>query len=108
MPAWTFNKTPQFVRSEEELGLSSVVLESLEQWAVSASRIQTNRTKRYFCSPNNIFEIWTARIPNPDSNRGKSGGFRLVYFFVLRESAIYLDRMEHRSEIGGRDEHPIV
>lgn len=106
MVAWTFNKTPQFIRSAEELGLSIEVLEGLEQWAVSVPRIQTNRTKRFFCSPHNAFEIWTARIPDPNSNRGRSGGFRLVYFFTLKEQAIYLDRMEHRSEIGGKDERP--
>lgn len=106
MAEWIFNKTPQFVRSIEEVDVSDKVVEAIGQWALSVPRVQTNRTKRWFCSPHNIFEIWTARIPNPDSNKGKSGGFRLIYFFLLTEGSIHVDRMEQRADLGGRDERP--
>lgn len=103
---WVFNTTPQFVRSVEDLNLSEEIQNSLKEWGIGVQRIPTPRTKCYFRSPNNVFEIWTARIPDPQSNRGRSGGFRLVYFFQLKEGAVYLDRMEMRADLGGRTERP--
>lgn len=103
---WQYNETATFVKSADELGLSQIVRDALKSWAVSVGRVQTNKTKHFFRSPRNVFEIWTARVPDPDRNKGASGGFRLVYFFLIAESAIYLDRIEHRSDLGGRSEHP--
>lgn len=45
-----------------------------------------------------------ARVPNPDSNRGKSGGYRVVYFLDLTENTVNLDFIEERKELGFRDE----
>ncbi len=103
---WIYNETPEFIDCSEKLRLSEKVRSSLKSWAVGVGRVQTNKTKHFFRSPNNIFEIWTARIPDPDSNKGSSSGFRLVYFINLVEGTIFLDFIEKRSELGGRREHP--
>ena len=103
---WEYNTTPEFIKSSEELGLSQLVLDSLENWAITIYRVQTPKTKCCFRSPNNKFEIWIARIPDPDSNKGCSGGFRLVYFFILEKNSIYLDRIERRNDLGGKRERP--
>ncbi len=103
---WLYNKTPEFIQCSEKLELSKEVLDAIESWAKSVGRVQTNKQKRCFCSPNNIFEIWTARVPDPDANRGTSGGFRLVYFFNIKESAIYVSKIEKRNSLGGKTERP--
>lgn len=106
MQEWDYNETPTFVRCSEELGLSEEVLEAIKNWAKTVGRVQTQKTKRYFSSPNDKFEIWVARIPDPDSNKGSRKGFRLVYFFILKEEAIHLDLIQQRKDQGGRKEHP--
>jgi hypothetical protein len=103
---WIVNKTAEFVSCAEDLALSELVLTSLDNWAVTVGKVQTNKTKLYFRSPKNNFEIWTARIPDPDSNRGASGGFRLVYFFNNIDCSIHLDKIEKRANLGNKTEHP--
>lgn len=103
---WDYNETPDFIRSSEELNLSQKVRDSIKAWAVSVKRQITNRSKLYFRSPNNIFEIWNARLPDPDSNKGTKGGFRLTYFFNLADNSINLGEMERRDKLGGRRERP--
>ena len=103
---WKFNLTQEHIRCSEKLKISDEVSNAIERWAVTVSRIQTNRQKHYFRSPNNIFEIWVARIPNFDTNIGNSGGFRLVYFLNLKESSIYIDKIEKRANIGTKKERP--
>lgn len=102
---WQYNETPEFVDSAEKLKLSESVKNSLKSWAESANRVPTTRSKVIFRSPHNIFEIWTARMPDPDSNKGTRGGFRLAYFFNLTDESIHLDRIEHRSSLGSKKEH---
>ena len=103
---WKFNSTAEYVDCCEKLNLSSVITEAIKRWAVSVGRISTNKQKRYFCSPRNVFEIWTARIPDPDTNTGSSGGFRLVYFLNISDGSVYVDRIERRSNLGGKNERP--
>ena len=47
---------------------------------------------------------WAAGLPNPDSNKGQSGGYRVIYFLDLAEFTINLDFIEERKELGFRDE----
>ncbi len=103
---WTYNQTPQYIKDSEELGLSEDLKNRIKDWAQQVQRYQTNRTKLFFRSPHNIFEIWDGRIPDPDSNRGSSGGFRLVYFFNLQDKAVYVDKIERRGDLGGKHERP--
>lgn len=103
---WRFNKTPEHINCCEELKISQEISDAIESWATAVGRVQTNRQKLFYRSAHNIFEIWVARIPNPDANRGNSGGFRLVYFLNLKEAAVYVDKIEHRADIGGRNERP--
>lgn len=100
------NETPQFVKDAEGLSLSKKVRDALRAWAETAGRVQTNRTRLCFRSPKCSFEIWNARIPDPDHRKGCSGGFRLLYFFNLRENSIFLDKIEERAKFGDKKEHP--
>lgn len=103
---WQYNKTSEFIKCCEKLEISQEILDAIESWAVSVGRVQTNKQKNYFRSPKNIFEIWVARIPDPDSNKGTSGGFRLIYFFNLNEKSIYVDCIERRQNLGSKTERP--
>jgi mRNA-degrading endonuclease RelE of RelBE toxin-antitoxin system len=38
------------------------------------------------------------RISNKDSNKGKSGGFRLLYYFITDDEEIYLLALYSKSE----------
>jgi len=60
--------------------------------------------KRVYRSPKNRYEAWAAGIPNPDSNKGKSGGYRMIYFLDLVGGTINLDFIEERKNLGFKDE----
>ncbi len=103
---WQYNETAEFVVSAEKAELSDRTREALKLWVPSIRRTPTPTNKRLFGSQENTFEIWSARIPNPEVNKGKSGGFRLIYIINLLERAIYLDKIEFRVDKGSRREHP--
>lgn len=103
--AWIYVEREQFVRTLEKNKVSFKVHEAIRSWAPSVSnKYETSRSKLIYRSANNHYEAWTAGIPNPDSNTGKSGGYRIVYFLDLVECTINLDFIEARKELGFRDE----
>ncbi|MDO8511768.1 MAG: hypothetical protein Q7S57_00705 [bacterium] len=103
--AWVYVERENFVRMCEKAGISIVVRTAIKTWAPSVSNLyQLARQKLIYRSPKNRYEIWAAGIPNPDSNRGKSGGYRVVYFFDLTEKTINLDFIEERKELGFKNE----
>ena len=83
--SWVYVEREQFVRMCEKVGVSARVREAIKSWAPTVSRFELSRQKLVFRSPKNRYEAWAAGIPNPDSNRGKSGGYRVVYFLDLKE-----------------------
>ncbi|MFA6340620.1 MAG: hypothetical protein WCX27_00050 [Candidatus Paceibacterota bacterium] len=89
----------------ENIGISNQVREAVKVWAPTVSRCILPRQKLIYRSPKNRYEAWSAGIPNPDSNKGKSGGYRIVYFLDLTERTINLDFIEVRKELGFHDEH---
>ena len=103
---WIFNTTPEHIRCCEELNLSRDVRDAIQRWAVSVGRTPTHLQKPLFRTDDNVYEMWVARLPDPDSSKGKSGGFRLIYFFNLHEKSIYADQIERRDDKGGRNERP--
>lgn len=103
---WNVQRTPYFENSCKKYHLSKEFVESIENWAQTVIRVETPRIRLYFRSPNCKFEIWTARIPDKDHQKGSSGGFRLAYFFVLEDDEIYLDLLVDRAEIGYKKERP--
>ena len=103
---WLFNKTSEFVESCKDLEISDEIVIAIENWITTVGRIETGRQKLVFRSPHNIFEIWVARIPDPDSNKGKSGGFRLVYFLNISDNSVFVDKLESRAAIGFKSERP--
>ncbi|MFA6534178.1 MAG: hypothetical protein WCT37_03315 [Patescibacteria group bacterium] len=102
--AWIYIEREQFVRLCEKNGISITVRDAIKLWAPTVSRCELPRQKLVYRSPKNRYEAWSAGIPNPDSNKGKSGGYRIVYFLDLAECAINLDFIEKRKELGFRDE----
>ena len=106
MAAWHYNETPEFVRDAENLGLSDEVRDALRNWAESVKPVASLRNKKCFQTPQNRFSIWYARIPDPDSNKGSSGGFRLVYFLDHKVGSVYLDKIEKRENLGFGNERP--
>lgn len=103
--SWVYIEREQFVRMCEKGGVSQKVRDAIKLWAPTVSRkYETSRSKLIYRSPKNRYEAWVAGLPNPDSNKGKSGGYRVVYFLDLTESAISLDFIEERKELGFRDE----
>ena len=103
--SWVYVEREQFVRMCEKVGISEVVREAIKLWAPTVSnKYETSRSKLVYRSPKNRYEAWAAGIPNPDSNKGKSGGYRVVYFLDITECTINLDFIEDRKELGFRDE----
>lgn len=99
MDEWNYIETEDFVRSCERNNISQDVKVSIEGWAKSVRRQITPRNKRPFISPNNIFEIWIAGIGNPDAKKGKSGGYRFVYYIHIEERKLFVDRIEERKNL---------
>ena len=102
--SWVYVEREQFVRMCEKVGVSTRVREAIKSWAPTVSRFELSRQKIVYRSPKNRYEAWAAGIPNPDSNKGKSGGYRVVYFLDLTECTVNLDFIEERKELGFHDE----
>lgn len=103
--SWIYIEREQYVRMSDKLGVSDDVRNSIKNWAVTVSnKSETPRLKVVFRTENNRYEAWSAGIPNPDSNKGKSGGYRLVYFLDLTEKTINLDYIELRKNMGFKNE----
>jgi mRNA-degrading endonuclease RelE of RelBE toxin-antitoxin system len=96
---WDVIETENFIRSCERNEISQEVIDSLKIWAKSVRRQITPRNARPFISPNNIFEIWMAGIGDPDANKGKSGGYRFVYYIIIAESKLFIDIIEERKDL---------
>ncbi len=102
--SWIYVEREQFVRMCDKGNVSATVREAIRSWAPTVSRFELSRQKLVYRSPKNRYEAWAAGIPNPASNRGKSGGYRVVYFLDLTESTINLDFIAERKELGFHDE----
>ena len=102
---WVYIEREQFVRMCERGGISEAIRDAIKLWAPTVSRkYETSRSKIVYRSPKNRYEAWAAGIPNPDSNKGKSGGYRIVYFLDVIECTVILDFIEERKELGFHDE----
>jgi len=89
----------------EKNNVSTKVREAIKLWAPSVSnKYETSRSKMIFRSPKNRYEVWAVGIPNPEINKGKSGGYRIIYFLDLVGGTINLDFIEDRKELGFREE----
>jgi len=103
--SWVYVEREEFVRMCEKTKISDQVREAIKLWAPTVSnKYETSRSKLVFRSPKNRYEAWAAGLPNPNSNRGKSGGYRVIYFLDLIECTINLDFIERRKELGFHDE----
>lgn len=102
--SWVYIEREQFVRICEKIGISARTRDAIKQWAPAVNRSQVPRQKLVYRSPKNRYEMWATGIPNPDSNKGKSGGYRVVYFLDLTENTINLDFIEERKKLGFHNE----
>lgn len=108
-PPWHVNKTQTFIRCVESEKISKNTVEAIEAWVKDVRLIHLKSFRLVYVSPARTFQIWNAKIPDPDSQKGKTGGFRLVCFFVKAENnvnAVYLDLIEKRKDLGFKNEHP--
>lgn len=103
---WTYIERENFIRMCDKLGISETVREAIKVWAPGVSRFELSRQKLVYRSPKNKYEAWAAGIPNPDSNKGKSGGYRVIYFLDLAERTVNLDFIEERKNLGFKDDGP--
>lgn len=102
---WVYVEREQFIRMCERIGVSELVREAIKSWAPTVSnKYETPRQKLLYRSSKNRYEVWAVGVPNPESKRGKSGGYRVVYFLNLIESTINLDFIEERKNLGFKDE----
>lgn len=85
---WIYIEREQFVRMREKIGVSAIVRDAIKSWAPSVGRIEIPRQKLIYRSPKNRYEAWAAGISRPDCNRGKSGGYQIVYFLDISEKTI--------------------
>ena len=99
MEEWNYIETEDFIRSCENNNISQKVKDSIKEWAKSIRRQITPRNQRPFISPHNIFEIWIAGIGNPDANKGKSGGYRLIYYLHINERKLFVNIIEERKNL---------
>ncbi|MCK5589090.1 MAG: hypothetical protein KAI16_02145 [Candidatus Pacebacteria bacterium] len=99
MDKWNYIETEEFIRFCEDNRVSQKVRDSIKIWAESVRRQITPRNKRPFISSNNIFEIWVAGIGNPDANKGKSGGYRILYYIHIEKHELTVDRIEDRKNL---------
>lgn len=99
MQEWIYIETENFIRHCKNNNVSQKVKDFIKIWAKSTRRQITPRNSRLFVSPNKIFEIWVAGIPNPDANKGKSGGYRLMYYIIINEQKIFIDKIEDRKNL---------
>jgi mRNA-degrading endonuclease RelE of RelBE toxin-antitoxin system len=102
--SWVYVEREKFIRMCEKKRISVAVREAIESWAPTVSRFELSRQKLIYRSPQNRYEAWAAGIPNPESNKGKSGGYRVVYFLDIQNRTTNLDFIEERSELGFCDE----
>ncbi len=98
--AWVCVEREQFVRMCDKGNVSLKVREAIKLWAPTVGRFEFPRQKLVYRSPQNHYEAWAAGIPNPDSNKGKSGGYRVIYFLDIAGGTINLDFIEERKELG--------
>lgn len=104
--ALVYVERENFIRMCDRGGVSITVREAIKAWAPGVSRFELSRQKLVYRSPKNRYEAWAAGIPNPDSNKGKSGGYRVIYFLDLTEKTINLDFIEERKNLGFKDDGP--
>lgn len=105
--SWVYVEREQYIRACEELKLSYNIRIAIETWAKSVSlKNETPRLKRIYISPNNKYQLWSAGIPNPDICKGKSGGYRLIFFVNNLENTINLDYIDFRKNLGFKKECP--
>ena len=101
---WVYVEREQFIRMCDRLRVSDIVRESIKSWAPTVSRYELSRQKLVYRSPNNRYEAWAVGIPNHESNKGKSGGYRIVYFLDITETTINLHFIDERKNLGFKDE----
>jgi mRNA-degrading endonuclease RelE of RelBE toxin-antitoxin system len=72
------------------------VTSAVENLLLTFNFCKTTRSDMVYRSPVNGVEIWELRIADPNSNRGSSGGFRLLVVYNKKDNAVFMDYIESR------------
>lgn len=105
-PPWKVNKTSNYNNCVTHERISKEVQDAIEEWSKKVTLVPTKNFRCYFISPKRIFQIWNAKLPDPDYRKGRRSGFRLVCFFLTFQNIIFLDLIERRNDLGGKNERP--
>ena len=87
---------------KREIGTPVQCGEGISEQALKFQGIKADpawSSAKIYSHPQNIFEIWVAKIPNPDANKGKSGGYRLIYYIYIEEQKLFVDKIENRKNL---------
>ncbi len=99
---WEVNKTRHFKKCCDKLRITQKVIESTEDCISDVNLVQSKKFRLYFRSPTNKFEIWNAKLPDPDYKKGTQGGFRLICYFIKEDKIAYLHYIERRGKLGDK------
>lgn len=103
---WQVEREPYFNDCVEAEGISLEVVNHIEDWAKTSCLTPTKKSRCVYRNTNNIFQIWNAKLPDPDFNRGSRGGFRLVCYYLISQRVIKLVFIERRNDLGSKTERP--
>jgi hypothetical protein len=92
-------RTQNYKKQAKGLSISSDVEEKIDSWAKSFTFTVSPRSDMIFRSPRKKVEIWDVRIPNPGKNRGASGGYRMLCFYVADEETMFFDYIQERGAL---------
>lgn len=99
MPQRSVEATPIYLKLSKKIkGFQRVDL-AIRNMMLTFGFSITTRSDMIYRTPNNYAEIWEIRIADPDKNKGKSGGFRLLIIYIKTEEAIFLDYVNERDDM---------
>jgi len=100
-------KNPNYLKNEKVLKKKKVSIDIIDKCTKEAlSNFNFVPAPPGVCClhKNENYQIWKFRIPNPESNKGKRGAFRLMVYFINKEKTFYLFRIQFKKETKSSDD----
>lgn len=79
--------------------VTDTVVEDFTTSLYSFNFQKTNRSEPIFRTQHNTAQLWDFRLGNPNRGKGKSGGFRLLTYFDVENSTMYLDYIKDKDDL---------
>jgi len=92
-------RTQNYKKQAKNLAVSQAVEDGIDLWAKSFAFTVSPRSDMIFRSPRKQVEIWDVRVPNPDKNKGSSGGYRILCFYVVEEETMFFAYIQERGAL---------